>query len=166
MTICILKHLKNCYSQFTWNKLTSLKCFSPQFIHLILAGFILTNLIFFEGLFSQLNVCSKKKMTKKARIQEIIHIQSTIFLWKIWKWFFTYHAFLLIELGLENVGFWGEGKTGKKNPLRAREKTNKKLKPPMATPLRLEPARPHLVVDVGGMNIVTPFSLMSHLILQ
>ena len=32
MTICILKHLKNRYSWFTWNELTSLKCFSPQFI--------------------------------------------------------------------------------------------------------------------------------------
>ena len=46
MTICILKHLKNHYSQVTWNELTSLKCFSPQFIHRILAGFILTYSIF------------------------------------------------------------------------------------------------------------------------
>ena len=38
-----LYHLENRYSQFTWNEFTSLKCFSPQFTHLILAGFILPN---------------------------------------------------------------------------------------------------------------------------
>lgn len=44
-------HLENRYSQFTWNELTSLKCFSPQFIHLTLAGFILTNPMFFRDYF-------------------------------------------------------------------------------------------------------------------
>ena len=67
MTICIFKHLKYRYSQFKWNKLTSLKCFSPQFIHLILAGFIATNLIFSRDyVLNKLNVFSKKKAKRKT----------------------------------------------------------------------------------------------------
>ena len=46
-----LNHLENRYSRFTWNELTSLKCFSPQFIQLTLAGFILTNPMFFRDYF-------------------------------------------------------------------------------------------------------------------
>ena len=66
MTICIFKHLKYRYSQFKWNKLTSLKCFSPQFIHLILAEFIATNLIFSRDyVLNKLNVSSKKKGQKE-----------------------------------------------------------------------------------------------------
>ena len=67
MTICIFKHLKYRYSQFKWNKLTSLKCISPQFIHLILAGFIATNLIFSrDHVLNKLNVSSKKKAKRKT----------------------------------------------------------------------------------------------------
>ena len=85
MTICILKHLKNRFSQFTWNELTSLKCFSLQFIHLISAGFILTNPIFsrdyflngfiltsqfFLGIiFSIKRFFQKKKRKKKIKIK-------------------------------------------------------------------------------------------------
>ena len=44
-------------------------------------------------------------------------------------------TWFLVELEFENVGFWGEGKTevpGEK-PLRARERTNNKLNPHMAS---------------------------------
>ena len=61
MTICILKHLKNRYSQFTWNELTSLKCFFPQFIDLILAGFILTNPISSRDYFLNETLLQRKK---------------------------------------------------------------------------------------------------------
>ena len=49
-----LNHLKNRYSQFTCS----------QFVHLILAGFIITNPIFSPRLFSQLTVSSKKAKIK------------------------------------------------------------------------------------------------------
>ena len=46
--------------QFTWNELTSLKCFSPKFFRLIWAGLILNNPTFFYELFSQLTFLQKK----------------------------------------------------------------------------------------------------------
>ena len=61
MTICILKHLKNRCSQFIWNELTSLKCFFPQFIDLILAGFILTNPISSRDYFLNETLLQKKQ---------------------------------------------------------------------------------------------------------
>ena len=53
--------------QFTWNELTSLKRFSPQFIHL-LAAFYSNQSNFFEELFSQLNFSTKKAKTKTRRL--------------------------------------------------------------------------------------------------
>ena len=67
MTICILKHLKNYYSRFTWNELTSSKSFSPQYIHLILAGFVLTNPIFSRDYFLNSTFLPKKKAKIKTR---------------------------------------------------------------------------------------------------
>ena len=50
----------------------------------------------------------------------------------------------LIELEFGNVGFWGEGKTGVpgENPLGAKERTNNKLNPHMASTPGFEPG-PH-----------------------
>ena len=51
---------------------------------------------------------------------------------------------LLIELEFGNVGFWGEGKTGVpgEKPLGAKERTNNKLNPHMASMPGFEPG-PH-----------------------
>ena len=53
------------------------------------------------------------------------------------------HAFQ-IELEFESVGFWGEGKTGVpgEKPLGAKERTNNKLNPHMASTPGFEPG-PH-----------------------
>ena len=50
----------------------------------------------------------------------------------------------LVELEFGNVGFWGEGKTGVpgEKPLGAKERTNNKLNPHMASTLGFEP-EPH-----------------------
>jgi len=61
LTLLTLNHLKNYRSQFTWNELTSLKCSSPKFFRLILAGFILTNPIFSMNCFLNERVFQKKK---------------------------------------------------------------------------------------------------------
>ena len=52
LTLLTLTHLKN--------EITSLKCFSPKFFRLIWAGFISTNPIFFNELFSQLTFPQKR----------------------------------------------------------------------------------------------------------
>ena len=63
-----LNHLKKRYSAHLKGILTSLKCFSSQFIHLILAGFILTNPIFSRDYFLNiLNVSSKTEGAKSRR---------------------------------------------------------------------------------------------------
>ena len=53
-------------------------------------------------------------------------------------------TWFLVELEFENVGFWGEGKTGVlgEKPLGARERTNNKLNPHMSSTPRFEPG-PH-----------------------
>ena len=53
-------------------------------------------------------------------------------------------TWFLIELEFGNVGFWGEGKTGVpgEKPLGARERTNNKLNPHMASTPGFEPG-PH-----------------------
>ena len=85
MTICIFKHLKYRYSKFKWNKLTSLKCFSPQFIHLILAGFIATNLIFSRDYFlNKLNVSWKKKGQNEDKATASSCLMLATALW--WRW--------------------------------------------------------------------------------
>ena len=74
MTICVFKHLKYRYSQFKWNKLTSLKCFSPQFIHLILAWFIATNPIFSRDYFlNKLNVQKKRPKWRRGNCLVLPH---------------------------------------------------------------------------------------------
>ena len=53
-------------------------------------------------------------------------------------------TWFLVELEFGNDGFWGEGKTGVpgENPLGAKERTNNKLHPHMASTPGFEPA-PH-----------------------
>ena len=53
-------------------------------------------------------------------------------------------TWFLVELEFENVGFWGEGKTGVpgEKPLGAKERTNNKLNPHMVSTPGFEPG-PH-----------------------
>ena len=65
------------------------------------------------------------------------------------EWYSTYTKWLFVYLipdriEIRNVGFWGEGKTGvpREKPLGAKERTNNKLNPHMASTLVFEPG-PH-----------------------
>ena len=71
MQLVTLNHLKIRYLQLTRKELTSLKCFSYQFIHSVLAGFLLANPFFFQGLFSQVNVSSKKGKIKTRQLPRL-----------------------------------------------------------------------------------------------
>ena len=57
---------------------------------------------------------------------------------------FQYVHMFQIELEFESVGFWGEGKTGVpgEKPVEAKERTNNKLNPHMASTPGFEPG-PH-----------------------
>ena len=57
---------------------------------------------------------------------------------------FQYVHIFQIELEFESVGFWGEGKTGVpgEKPVEAKERTNNKLNPHMASTPGFEPG-PH-----------------------
>ena len=57
---------------------------------------------------------------------------------------FQYVHMFQIELEFESVGFWGEGKTGVpgEKPVEAKERTNNKLNPHMASTTGFEPG-PH-----------------------
>ena len=57
---------------------------------------------------------------------------------------FQYVRMFQIELEFESVGFWGEGKTGVpgEKPVEAKERTNNKLNPHMASTPGFEPG-PH-----------------------
>ena len=61
-------------------------------------------------------------------------------------------TWFLVELEFGNVGFWGEGKTGVpgEKPLGTRERTNSKLKPHMASMLRLN------LGHTGGRRVLSP----------
>ena len=74
-------------------------------------------------------------------------------------------TWFLVELEFGNVGFWGEGKTGVpgEKPLGARERTNNKLNPHMASDLGTEPG-PHWWK--GSALTTTPPLLPSHIIIQ
>ena len=73
---------KNRYSQSTCNELTSLKCFSPQFIRLILAGFILTSAIFFMNYFPNYRFLKKGEnqgnclVLPHASYGSVIHLEN------------------------------------------------------------------------------------------
>ena len=58
----------------------------------------------------------------------------------------------LVELEFGNVGFWGEGKTGitREKPLGARERTNNKLNPHMASTPGLNPSH------IAGRRVLSP----------
>ena len=62
-------------------------------------------------------------------------------------------TWFLVELEFENAGFWGEGKTGVpgEKPLGAKERTNNKLNPHMAsTPEDFHPGH------IGGRRALSP----------
>ena len=71
----------------------------------------------------------------------------------------------LVKLEIGNVGFWGEGKTEvpREKPLGARERTNNKLNPCMASTLGIGPG-PHWWEGIA--LITTPPLLPSHIIIQ
>ena len=62
-------------------------------------------------------------------------------------------TWILVELEFGNSGFWGEGETGVpgEKPLGAKERTNNKLNPNMASMWEFEP-RPH----IGGRRPLSP----------
>ena len=67
-------------------------------------------------------------------------------------------TWFLVELEFENVGFWGEGKSGVpgEKPLGARERTNNKLNSHMASTPWFEPG-PHLVGGEHSHFCAIPF---------
>ena len=66
---------------------------------------------------------------------------------------YVWKGWFLVELEFGHVGFWGEGKTGVpgEKPLGAKEKTNNKLKPHMASTPGFE-SGPHLTFN----NLFSP----------
>ena len=66
-------------------------------------------------------------------------------------------TWILVELEFGNSGFWGEGETGVpgEKPLGAKERTNNKLNPHMASMLEFEP-RPHMVGGDGSHHFTIP----------